>query len=153
MTQPTPDPERLARGRAAFDAVYGEGKADGLIALQRGRAQDLARYGLEFNFGDVNSRPGLTLRERELITLGVLTALGGVNAQLRGHTRAAVNTGATAEEIVEAVIHTVQYVGFPRALNAVKVVSEALEAHGVALPEPLLPEPPAESPAESPLRE
>ncbi|HEU4997828.1 MAG TPA: carboxymuconolactone decarboxylase family protein, partial [Lapillicoccus sp.] len=81
--------DRLARGKARFEEVYGEGKADGLIAMQTGLAQDLARYGIEFNFGDVYSRPGLTLAQRELLTIAALVAIGGLEPQLRGHTRGA----------------------------------------------------------------
>ncbi|MGO3884982.1 MAG: carboxymuconolactone decarboxylase family protein [Mycetocola sp.] len=138
---------RLQRGITEFQRVYGPGTGPGLMDLQRGRARDLAQLGLEFNFGDVNSRPGLSLRDRELITLGVLATLGGVDPQLRGHTRGALNAGATAEEVIEAVIHTVQYIGFPRALNAISVVTDALVEAGAELPDPLLsgPEPAEES--------
>jgi 4-carboxymuconolactone decarboxylase len=129
--------DRLARGKARFDEVYGEGKSEGLIAMQTGLAQDLARYGIEFNFGDVYSRPGLTLAQRELLTIAVLVAMGGLEPQLRGHTRGALNVGCTATEIIETVIHTVQYVGFPRALNAVRIVTDVLTENGAVIPEPL----------------
>lgn len=128
--------ERLERGKAKFNEVYGDGKADGLIAMQEGLAQDLARYGIEFNFGDIYAREGLSLRDRELITLGILVGLGGLDPQLKGHTRGALNVGATPVEILETIIHTVQYVGFPRALNAIKVVTDSLKECGVTLPGP-----------------
>jgi 4-carboxymuconolactone decarboxylase len=127
--------DRLDAGKRKFDEVYGPGKADGLLDMQTGLARDLARYGIEFNFGDIYSRPGLTLAQREMISLGVLVAMGGLEAQLQGHTRAAVNAGMSATEILETVIHTVQYVGFPRALNAIRVVTDALLAYGVEVPE------------------
>jgi 4-carboxymuconolactone decarboxylase len=126
--------DRLEAGKRKFDEVYGPGKADGLLDMQTGLARDLARYGIEFNFGDIYSRPGLTLADREMISLAVLVAMGGLEPQLRGHTRAAVNAGMSATEILETVIHTVQYVGFPRALNAIKVVTDALVAYGVDVP-------------------
>jgi 4-carboxymuconolactone decarboxylase len=131
--------DRLSRGKARFDEVYGEGKSEGLIAMQTGLGQDLARYGIEFNFGDVYSRPGLTLAQRELLTIAVLVAMGGLEPQLRGHTRGALNVGCTATEIIETVIHTVQYVGFPRALNAVRIVTDVLTENGAVIPEPLGP--------------
>jgi len=129
--------ERWKKGARWFDAVYGEGKAEGLIAMQTGLAQDLARYGVEFNFGDIYSRPGLTLAQRELLSLASLVTIGGVDAQLRGHTRGALNVGCTPTEILETVIHVVQYAGFPRALNAIRVVTDQLIESGVELPEPL----------------
>jgi 4-carboxymuconolactone decarboxylase len=130
---------RLERGRAKFDELYGEGKSDGLVAMQTGLAQDLARYGIEFNFGDVYSRPGLTLAQREMATIATLVALGGLEPQLRGHTRGAINAGLTPTEIIETVIHTVQYSGFPRALNAIRVVTDTLEELGIEIPPPLGP--------------
>lgn len=131
--------DRLERGKAKFDELYGEGKSDGLVAMQTGLAQDLARYGIEFNFGDIYSRPGLTLAQREMATLAALVALGGLEPQLRGHTRGAINAGLTPTEILETVIHTVQYSGFPRALNAIRVVTDTLEELGIEIPPPLGP--------------
>lgn len=132
--------DRLTRGRAKFDEVYGEGKSEGLVAMQTGLAQDLARYGIELNFGDIYSRPGLTLAQRELLTIAVLVAMGGLEPQLRGHTRGALNVGCTPTEIIETVIHTVQYVGFPRALNAVRVVTDTLIENGAVIPDALGPQ-------------
>ena len=126
--------DRLEAGKRKFEELYGEGKAAGLLDMQTGRARDLARYGIEFNFGDIYSRPGLTLAQREMITLGVLVAMGGLEPQLKGHTRGAVNAGVSGTEILETVIHTVQYVGFPRALNAIRVVTDALIEYGVEVP-------------------
>ncbi|HVC24896.1 MAG TPA: carboxymuconolactone decarboxylase family protein [Acidimicrobiales bacterium] len=131
--------DRLRRGREKFEELYGEGRAQGLIDMQTGLAQDLARYGIEFNFGDVYSRPGLTLAQREMASLAALVALGGLEPQVRGHTRGAIRAGLSATEILETVIHTVQYAGFPRALNAIRVVTDTLEELGVEIPPPLGP--------------
>jgi 4-carboxymuconolactone decarboxylase len=132
--------DRLEKGKHWFDEVYGEGKSEGLVAMQTGLAQDLARFGIEFNFGDIYSRPGLTLAQRELLSLASLVTLGGVDAQLRGHTRGAVRVGCTPTEILETVIHVVQYAGFPRALNAIRIVTDQLLELGLEIPEPLGPD-------------
>jgi 4-carboxymuconolactone decarboxylase len=131
--------ERQERGARWFDEVYGEGKAQGLVAMQTGLAQDLARFGVEFNFGDIYSRPGLTLAQRELLSLASLVTIGGLEPQLRGHTRGAVHVGCTPTEILETVIHVVQYAGFPKALNAIRVVTDQLIELGCEIPEPLGP--------------
>ncbi len=131
--------DRLQRGREKFEELYGEGKSQGLIEMQTGLAQDLARYGIEFNFGDIYARPGLTLAQREMATIAALVALGGLEPQLRGHTRGAIRAGLSATEILETVIHTVQYSGFPRALNAIRVVTDTLTELGVEIPPPLHP--------------
>src|SRR5580692_9881643 len=131
--------DRLEKGRHKFEELYGPGASDRLLASQTGLGQDLARYGIEFNFGDVYSRPGLTLAQREMATLAALVAIGGLEPQLRGHTRGAINAGPGATEIIETVIHTVQYSGFPRALNAIRVVTDTLEELGIEIPPPLGP--------------
>ncbi|MFI1963014.1 carboxymuconolactone decarboxylase family protein [Streptomyces pathocidini] len=131
--------DRLAKGRGKFEEIYGPGSSEGLLDWQDGLGKDLARLGIEFNFGDIYSRPGLTLAEREMATLAALTMLGGVDAQLRGHTRGGLNAGLTPTQILETVIHTVQYAGFPRALNAIKVVTETMKELGVDIPDALGP--------------
>jgi 4-carboxymuconolactone decarboxylase len=136
--------KRLDKGKHWFNEVYGEGKADGLIEMQTGLAQDLARFGVEFNFGDIYSRPGLTLAQRELLTLASLVTIGGLEAQLRGHTRGAIRVGCTPTEIIETVIHTVQYSGFPKALNAIRVVTDQLVELGIEIPPALGPDPDVE---------
>jgi 4-carboxymuconolactone decarboxylase len=131
--------ERLDNGKRWFDEVYGPGKGENLIAQQTGLAQDLARFGVEFSFGDIYSRPGLTLAQRELLSLASLVTIGGLEPQLRGHTRGAVHVGCTPTEIIETVIHTVQYCGFPKALNAVRVITDELSLLGQEIPPALGP--------------
>ncbi|MCU1411705.1 MAG: carboxymuconolactone decarboxylase [Rhodoglobus sp.] len=133
--------KRLDKGKRWFNEVYGEGKADGLVEMQVGLGQDLARFGIEFNFGDIYSRPGLTLAQRELLSLASLVTIGGLDPQLRGHTRGAIRAGCTPTEIIETVIHTVQYCGFPKALNAMRVITDQLVELGVEIPPALGPDP------------
>ena len=111
------------------------------LARRAGLGEDLARFGLEFNFGDVNARPRIDLATREMLTLATLIGLGGVDPQLAGHTRAAIRLGIPPAVLAELVIHTVQYVGFPRAINAMAVVRATLAEEGidVSLPDPPLP--------------
>ena len=132
--------ERLDKGKHWFNEVYGEGKADGLVEMQVGLGQDLARFGIEFNFGDIYSRPGLTLAQRELLSLASLVTIGGLEPQLRGHTRGALRVGCSSTEILETVIHTVQYCGFPKALNAMRVITDELQLQGADIPPALGPE-------------
>ena len=133
---------RLERGKDAFNQVYGDGAADTFLTRRAGLGEDLARFGLEFNFGDVNARPGIDLATREMLTLATLIGLGGVDPQLAGHVRAALKLGISPAVIAELVIHTVQYVGFPRAINAMAVVRATLADEGVdvTLPDPPLPD-------------
>ena len=95
-------------------------------------APDLARYTIEFAFGDVYSRPGLDLKSREIATVAALTALGNASPQLKVHVHGALNVGCTRQEIVEIIIQMAVYAGFPAALNGVFAVKEVFEERNKA---------------------
>lgn len=117
-----PDVEqaRYDRGAQVLAAVDGEGGQSVVDALAD-IAPALAHHVVAYAFGDVYARPGLTHAQRQLVTLGMLTALGGCEAQLEVHVNASLNVGLTPTEIVEAITHTAAYCGFPKALNAIFV--------------------------------
>lgn len=112
--------DRYERGMKILSAVDGE-SGHRVVAALADIAPDLAYHGVAFAFGDLYSRPGLTPQQRQLVTLGMLTALGGCEPELEVHINASLNVGLTTTEIVEALIHSAAYCGFPRALNAVTV--------------------------------
>ncbi|MFF3323791.1 carboxymuconolactone decarboxylase family protein [Streptomyces sp. NPDC002889] len=82
-------------------------------------------------FGDIYDRPGLAPRDRQLVTLGMLTALGGCEPQLEVHINAALNVGLTREEIVESLLHSAVYCGMPKALNATFVAKKVFGERGL----------------------
>lgn len=107
---------RLERGRdrlAEIDGHAGEAVVDSLKDI----APDFATYLLEFPFGDIYSRPGLGLREREIATVAALTAMGNARPQLEVHIEAGLNVGLSQDEIVETIMQMAVYAGFPAALN------------------------------------
>jgi 4-carboxymuconolactone decarboxylase len=112
-TAATAEAARYERGLAKLAEVDGQA-GEAVVA----RLGDLGRYIVEFAFGDVYSRPGLSLRDRELATVAALTALGGREPQLRLHLGAALQVGLSVAELEEAIIQTVPYAGFPTAINA-----------------------------------
>jgi 4-carboxymuconolactone decarboxylase len=123
--------ERYSRGSRRLAEVDGEGGQQVIDAL-KGVAPDLARYVIEFGFGDVYSRPGLDLRTRELATIAGLVALGHAQPQLRVHVNGALNVGCTPAEIVEVIIQMVLYAGFPAALNAAFTAKLVFAERGVS---------------------
>ena len=97
-------------------------------------APHMARQAMEFVLGDVLSRPGLDPKTRELLNVAVLTAIGA-ELELKLHTNVALNIGCTREEVVEAVSQQAVYVGFPLAINGIKVLEKVFDerdAQGVA---------------------
>lgn len=115
----TAETTRYERGLAKLAEV--DGQAGQRVVDSLG---DLGRYIVEFAFGDIYSRPGMSLREREIATVAVLTALGGREPQLRVHMEAALHVGITLQELEEIVLQTVPYAGFPTAINAMNMLSQ-----------------------------
>jgi len=83
---------------------------------------DFQRWITETAWGGVWSRPGLDKRTRSLITIAILAASG--REELALHVRAAKQTGATFDEIAEALMHVAVYAGIPAAHSAFEVVKE-----------------------------
>ena len=87
---------------------------------------DLGRYIIEFGLGDIYSRGGLSLRDRELAAVAMLTAMGGRETQVRFHLGAALKVGLTAEQLEELILQTVPFAGFPTAINAFNILKEVV---------------------------
>jgi len=91
----------------------------------------LADSVVAWGFGEIYSRPQLAPRDRQLVTLGMLTALGGCEPQLEVHVNASLNVGLTPAEIVEALLHAAVYCGFPKALNATFAAKKVFAERGL----------------------
>jgi 4-carboxymuconolactone decarboxylase len=103
-------------------------------------APDLGRYIVEFAFGDIYPRPGLNLRQRQLVTLGGLIAIGDTAPQQKVHFNAALRVGLSPRQVIETAIQAVPYTGFPRALNAIGVLRKVFEERGIRPDSAHLPE-------------
>ena len=90
-------------------------------------APALGDYTDKVLFGDVWERPGLSKRDRSLITVASLIALYRTD-QLRGHIRRALDNGVTKEEISEVITHMAFYGGWPTAANAVQVAKQVFDS-------------------------
>ncbi len=79
----------------------------------------------ETAFGMIWARPGLALRDRSLVTVAQLAALGRTE-ELKAHLAGALNVGITKEELVEVLMQTSIYAGVPAANDALKAAAEVL---------------------------
>jgi 4-carboxymuconolactone decarboxylase len=80
-------------------------------------------------FGDVWERPGLSKRDRSLITVATLVALYR-GEQLPGHLRRAIDNGVTEDELIEAITHIAFYAGWPTAISAIMTAKALFEPTG-----------------------
>ena len=115
--------ERYNRGLNKLSEIDGEA-GENVIESLKEIAPDLGKYIIEFAFGDIYSREALSLKQRQLVTIASLTTQGGCEPQLEVHINAALNVGLTKNEIVEAIIHCVPYIGFPKVLNGINVAKK-----------------------------
>ena len=77
-------------------------------------------------FGDVWERPGLSKRDRSLVTVSALVALNRME-QLPGHLRRAIDNGVTEDELIETITHLAFYSGWPTAMSAIMLAKKLFE--------------------------
>jgi 4-carboxymuconolactone decarboxylase len=123
-------PDRLQDGIAIRRKVLGDAHVDRAEAAKTTLDADFQTFITEGAWGSVWSRPGLTLRERSLLTLTLLAALGN-HEELAMHIRATARTGATPQDVLEAMLHVAVYAGVPRANHALKIARETFREMGI----------------------
>ena len=126
-----PDPQRsdsletLAERGQAFQAdLHGEQSARGYADPDNPVTGALYRLATQYAYGELWVRPGLGRRERLLCALAAFTVLG-LESQVRKFGVSALRAGLTREQVIEALVQTAPYGGFPRALNALAVFGDA----------------------------
>ena len=120
-------PTRKARGMETRRAVLGDAHVDRANAAMTSFDADFQDFITEGAWGSVWSRPGLTRRERSMITIALLAALGH-DEEVAMHVRATANTGASAGDIKEALLHVAVYAGVPAANRAFRIARRELDA-------------------------
>jgi 4-carboxymuconolactone decarboxylase len=116
---------RYVTGVSTRRAVLGDAHVDRASAATTPFDEPFQTFITEGAWGSVWSRPQLTRRERSIVTLALLAALGH-DEEVAMHTRATLNTGATPEDIREALLHVAVYAGAPAANRAFKIVKKTL---------------------------
>ena len=115
--------EMEARGRDLRGQLMGTQDQGGYVNALSDLAPDLRRLTLQFGFGEIFFRPGLDLKSRVVCSTAALTALRA-DAQLRNFLGAGPRVGFSREEMVEVLMQTGGYAGYPAALNAISIAAE-----------------------------
>ena len=115
--------DRRARGLAVYKQM-GWGENTAVKELD----EDLWRFTTDVLFGEIWSRPGLSLRERELVTLATLMAAKADGIAL--HMRHAHNLGITFDEMKEVILQSTIYLGMPKALFAMRKLKAVMAEAG-----------------------
>uniref|UniRef100_UPI002FDB88A2 carboxymuconolactone decarboxylase family protein n=1 Tax=Dyella sp. TaxID=1869338 RepID=UPI002FDB88A2 len=85
---------------------------------------DLLQLGVEYVYGTLHARPQLNTRDREIVSIAVITTLGGCDEPLAAHVKLGLGAGLSEQEIREVVLQCSAYAGFPRAISAMRKVLE-----------------------------
>jgi alkylhydroperoxidase/carboxymuconolactone decarboxylase family protein YurZ len=124
------DPKAIAAGIAMRRKVMG----DKHVAKRQGSDDRFTRQQQElvngFSWGEIWTRPQLTLKERSLVTLAFICAADRMD-ELPGHVRGALNNGAKPDEIVEVFVQAAVYCGFPSSNTAVRRCVEIFREDGI----------------------
>jgi 4-carboxymuconolactone decarboxylase len=122
--QSTSSPETLYdKGLAIRKAVFGE-MIDQMYERSPKDQLHIQRFLSANCFGDYYTRNGLDIKVRELVTLSILIALGGVESQIKGHIRGNLNVGNDRETLLSLITQLLPWVGYPRTLNALACLNE-----------------------------
>ena len=124
--------ERYEAGMKTRREVLGDAHVDRGEANKKPFDEDFQRMITEGAWGSVWSRPGLSKRERSVVTIALLAALGHWD-EVAMHVRATKNTGASPEDVMEAILHVAVYAGVPAANHAIKVARAAYAEIGVEI--------------------
>ncbi|AKR55472.1 4-carboxymuconolactone decarboxylase [Devosia sp. H5989] len=125
---------KYARGMATRRSVLGDAHVDATIARRTEFDADFQTFITETAWGDLWSRPAISRRERSMLTIALLAALGH-DEEVAMHVRATANTGASPEDIKEALMHVAVYAGVPAANRAFRIAREELARSGRLLKE------------------
>ena len=123
MNEPGSQSSRFQTGMATRRKVLGEAHVDRAERNKTAFDEPFQTLITEAAWGSVWSRPQLTLRERSMITISLLAALG-LEEELKLHLRATANTGASREDIRDALLHVAIYAGVPAANHAMSVARQ-----------------------------
>ena len=121
---------RFTQGMEQLKTIDGKG-GENVIKSLEDIAPDLGKFIVEFAFGEIYTRGGLTTEEREMITLSSLLTAGGCEPQLEVHINGALNVEISPEKVIETFLQCIPYTGFPKVLNAVFAAKKVFAERGL----------------------
>jgi 4-carboxymuconolactone decarboxylase len=131
--QSTTTPEnRAERGRAIQEQIIGSEVVESLYASSPADQAHIQRFLSANCFGDYYTRTGIDVPTRELLTFSMLVALGGCEPQVKGHVAANLHVGNDRARLIEVLTQLLPFIGYPRTLNALRVVEEVTGTAGPA---------------------
>jgi 4-carboxymuconolactone decarboxylase len=127
--QSTTTPEtRADKDLAVQKEIVGAGRIDQMYAAAAPDEAHFQRFLSANCFGDHYTRTGIDVRTRELLTFAMLISMGGCEPQVRGHVAANLNVGNDRGVLLSVITQLLPFIGYPRTLNALRVINEVTSA-------------------------
>lgn len=124
--QSTTTPEtRFDKGLALQKSIFGE-RIETMHATAPKNQKHIQNYLSANCFGDYQTRTGLDVKMREMLTFSMLVSLGGCESQVKGHIQGNVNVGNDKDTLLAVVTQLLPYIGYPRTLNAIACLNEVI---------------------------
>src|SRR5689334_16642334 len=129
LGQSTTTPEtRAEQGLAVQQQIVGNAVVEKLYASAPADQQHIQRFLSANCFGDHLTRSGIDVPTRELLTFSMLVALGGCDAQVKGHVAANLHVGNDRARLIDVVTQLLPFIGYPRMLNGLRAIDEVIPA-------------------------
>lgn len=123
--------DRFDRGLQRLNEIT-KGQGQAVVDSLSRTSPDLARYIIEYPYGDVFCRDGLSDQQRQIATIAALAAIGYTNPELKVHIHGALNVGLTEEEVIETMILMSVYAGFPATIHGLRAAQEVFDERASA---------------------
>ncbi len=123
-------PDRYTDGMNIRRKVLGDAQVDAAEANKSAFDEAFQTLITEGAWGSVWARDAISLRERSMLTIALLAACGNFD-EIAMHIRATANTGASPDDVIEALLHVAVYAGVPRANHAIRIARETYREMGV----------------------
>jgi 4-carboxymuconolactone decarboxylase len=120
------NPELYKRGQEVRKAILGAGHVERTAKNRTAFNAEFQDFLMQYAWGEVWSRPGLDHKQRSMLTIAMLVAMGKTD-ELKLHIRASRNTGVSRDEVKEILIHSVIYAGVPAAFSAFQVAAQTYD--------------------------
>ncbi len=127
--QSTTTPQtRAEKGRVVQEQIIGDDAVEKRYATASADQLHIEHFLSANCFGDYVTRSGIDLPTRELLTLSMLVALGGCDAQVKGHVAANLKVGNDRGRLIDVLTQLLPFIGYPRTLNGMRAIDEVTAA-------------------------
>ena len=117
---------RFKDGLAVQKSIFHDAIDKMHAATPENQKELIVNYLSSFCFGDTLTRKGLDIKTRELLVFSAISALGGCESQVKSHVQGNINVGNSKQNLIDALVLSLPYIGFPRTLNALACINEVI---------------------------